>query len=211
LLISTLGSNEPWLPTFAATLAKYDKNKDERLSPEEFSADEMGDQFGWLDENDDKVIVAAEWNNARTFNVGEWGTIAVQPGNARGQLKPEAVRWRFQKNIPYIPAPLLYQGVYYLVKTGGIITALDPATGKLLKQGRSPNALGEYYASPVAADGKVFLANTEGKVSVLKAGAEWEVLAVNDLNEEISATPALSNGRIYVRTRGAVYCFSGLR
>jgi len=143
--------------------------------------------------------------------VGEWGAIAVRPGNARGQLAASAVHWRVQKNIPYIPAPLLYQEVYYLVKTGGIITSLDPATGSILKQGRSPNALGEYYASPVAADGKVFLANTEGKISVLKAGAEWEVLAVNDFGEEISATPALSNGRIYVRTRSAIYGFSAAR
>lgn len=212
LLISTLGSNEPSLPTFASTLAKYDKDKDERLSLAEFRADaELSEHFGWIDENDDKFIVAAEWEKARAFDVGEWGAIAVQPGNARGQLKPDAVRWRFQKNIPYIPAPLLYQGVYYIVKTGGIITSLDAATGKLLKQGRSPGALGEYYASPVAADGKVFLANTEGKLTVLKAGAEWEVLAVNDLNEEISATPALDAGRLYVRTRGAVYCFSAAR
>lgn len=212
LLISTLGSNEPSLPTFASTLAKYDRDKDERLSLEEFRADaELSEHFGWIDENDDKFIVVAEWDKVRAFDVGEWGTIAVQPGAARGQLNADAVRWRFQKNIPYIPAPLLYQGVYYMVKTGGIITALDPATGRLLKQGRSPGALGEYYASPVAADGKVFLANTEGKLTVLKAGAEWEVLAVNDLNEEISATPALSGGRLYVRTRGALYCFGSSR
>jgi hypothetical protein len=212
LLISTLGSNEPSLPTFASVLVKYDKDKDERLSLEEFRADaDLGEHFGWIDENDDKIIVVEEWNKARAFDLGEWGTIAVQPGNARGQLNPNAVRWRFQKNIPYIPTPLLYQGVYYMVKTGGIITSLDPATGKVLKQGRSPDALGEYYASPVAADGKVFLANTEGKLTVLKAGAEWEVLAVNDLNEEISATPALSEGRVYVRTRGALYCFSSSR
>jgi outer membrane protein assembly factor BamB len=209
LMISTLGSNEPALPTFASMLSKYDKDKDERLSLEEFRGDpELGEHFGWIDENDDKIIVAEEWNKMRAFDVGEWGAIAVQPGGARGQLNASAVRWRFQKNIPYIPTPLLYQGVYYMVKTGGIITSLDPATGKLLKQGRSPGALGEYYASPVAADGKVFLANTEGKLTVLKAGAEWEVLAVNDLNEEISATPALSEGRVYVRTRGALYCFS---
>ena len=114
-------------------------------------------------------------------------------------------------NIPYMPAPLLYQGVYYMVKTGGIITSLDPATGRLLKEGRSPGALGEYYASPVAADGKVFLANTEGKITVLKAAADWEVLAVNELGEEVSATPALSEGRLYVRTRGTLYCFSSSR
>ena len=169
---------------------------------------DFGEHFGWIDENDDKFIVAEEWNKARALGVGEWGAIAVRPGNARGQLEPGAIRWRLQKNIPYIPAPLLYQGVYYMVKTGGIITSLDPATGRILKEGRSPGALGEYYASPVAADGKVFLANTEGKITVLKAGAEWEVLAVNEIDDEVNATPALSDGRVYVRTHGALYCFS---
>lgn len=209
LVVSTSGSNEPGMPLFASVLAKYDKDKDGRLSAQEFRNDpDMGEHFGWVDENDDKLIVAAEWDKARTLGVGEWGAIAVRPGNTRGQLAASAVRWRVQKNLPYIPAPLLYQGVYYLVKDGGIITSLDPATGKTLKQGRSPNALGEYFASPVAADGKVFLANTEGKVTVLKAGAEWEVLSVNEMGDEISATPALSNGRIYVRTRSAMYCFN---
>jgi outer membrane protein assembly factor BamB len=212
LMISTLGSNEPWMPTFAAALSQYDKDKDERLSLQEFRSDpDMGEHFGWIDENDDKFIVAQEWNTARSLGVGEWGAIAVHPGNARGKLEPGAIRWRLQKNIPYIPTPLLYQGVYYMVKTGGIITSLDPATGRILKEGRSPGALGDYYASPVAADGKVFLANTEGKITVLKAGAEWEVLAVNEIDDEVKATPALSDGRVYVRTRGALYCFSTSR
>ena len=114
----------------------------------------------------------------------------MTPGAARDQLPGTAVRWRFQKNVPYIPAPLLYQGVYYMVKTGGIVTTLDPVTGTLLKEGRATGALGQYYASPVAADGRVYVANLEGKITVLKSGGQWEILAQNDLQEEISATPA---------------------
>ena len=209
LIISTLGSNEPMLSTFAEALSKYDKDKDGRLSLEEFRVDpDYGEHFGWIDENDDKFINAQEWDVARALGMGDWGAIAVRPGNARGQLEKGAIRWQNQKNIAYIPAPLLYQDVYYMVKTGGIITSLDPATGRILKVGRSSGALGEYYASPVAADGKVFLASTEGKISVLKAGAQWEVLAVNDIDDEVNATPALSDGRLYVRTRGALYCFT---
>jgi hypothetical protein len=212
LLISTTGSNQPAMPTIASVLSQYDKDKDGRLSLEEFRGDaNLGEHFGWIDENDDKFIDAPEWNKARGLGVGEWGAIAIRPGNERGQLKSDAVRWRLQKNIPYIPAPLLYQGVYYMVKTGGIITSLDPASGRILKEGRSPGALGEYYASPVAADGKVFLANNEGKITVLKAGAEWEVLAVNEIDDEVNATPALSTGRIYVRTHSSLYCFSTSR
>jgi len=120
------------------------------------------------------------------------------------------VQWRFQKNVPYIPTPLLYQGVFYMVKTGGIVTTLDPASGKLLKEGRATGALGEYNASPVAADGKVYVASQEGKVTVLKAGAQWEILATNDLGAEINATPALANGRVYVRTRDSVYSFGSM-
>jgi len=209
LIISTLGSNEPEMPMFASVLSQYDKDKDGRLSLEEFRADaNFGEHFGWIDENDDKFIDLQEWNKTRLYGVGEWGAIAVRPGKSSGQLEQSAIRWRLQKNIPYIPTPLLYQSVCYMVKTGGIITSLDPTTGRILKVGRSPGALGEYYASPVAADGKVFLANTEGKMTVLKAGAEWEVLAVNEIGDEVYATPALSDGRLYVRTRGVLYCFS---
>ncbi|MFN0167943.1 MAG: PQQ-binding-like beta-propeller repeat protein, partial [Bryobacteraceae bacterium] len=64
-----------------------------------------------------------------------------------------------------------------------------------------------YYSSPVASDGKVYIASEEGKVNVLKASGEWEVLAVNDLKEPIYSTPAIADGRIYVRTRMALYAF----
>lgn len=208
LLISTLGSSEPGLPVFDAVLATYDKDKDRRLSLKEFSGDkDLGEHFGWIDTDADNFITAAEWDTARTSGMGEYGAVAIRPDAAHGKLDPKAILWRFKKNLPYIPAPLVYQGVFYMVKDGGIITSLDPATGRPLKEGRSREALGEYYASPVAADNKVFLASVEGKVTVLKAAGQWEVLGVNDIGEEIHATPALSGGRIYVRTRSAVYCF----
>ena len=168
----------------------------------EFKGDpDLGEHFGWLDENSDGIVERAEWTAAREMGVGEFGALAIRPDNATGQLLPDAIRWRFQKNLPFIPAPLVYQDVFYMVRDGGIITSLNVATGQLLKEGRSRDALGEYSASPVAADGKVYLASDDGKITVLKAGGQWEVLGVNDLGEEIRATPALSGGRIYVRTR----------
>jgi outer membrane protein assembly factor BamB len=208
LFVSTTGSTDPGLPPFEGYLQKYDTNKDRRLSSSEFSADkDMGEHFGWIDADDDGLITDAEWTLTGDLARGEYGAMAIRPAAARGKLDPAAVLWRFQKNLPYIPAPLVFHDVLYLVKTGGIITSLDPATGRLLKEGRSGEALGEYYASPVAADGKIFLANVEGKITVLKAAAQWDVVGVNDIGEEIHATPALSGGRIYVRTRGALYCF----
>jgi outer membrane protein assembly factor BamB len=208
LFVSTLAANEPWMPTFESVLAQYDKNKDSLLSEAEFSADkEMGEHFGWVDANSDGIVNAEEWGTARTMGMGEYGAVAIRPGGRQGQLEASAVQWRFKKNLPFIPAPLAYQNILYLVKDGGVVTSLDAASGKLLKEGRSREAAGEYHASPVAADGKVFLASVEGKVSVLSAGGEWQVLGVSDLGDEIHATPALSGGRVYVRTRGSVQCF----
>ena len=96
----------------------------------------------------------------------------------------------------------------YLVKDGGILTTLDPRNGDVLKQARIPGAMGTYYSSPVAADGKIYAASLDGKVSVLKAGADWELLQVNDLGEDCNATPAIADGRIYLRTESALYCFA---
>ena len=208
ILVSTLSSNEPWMPSFELILEKYDKDKDGRLSQQEFIADkDLGEHFGWIDGDSDGFVTAEEWNTARNMGIGEYGAVAIRPGDANGKLAPEAIRWRFKKNLPFIPAPLVYGDVYYTVRDGGIITSLNPATGELLKEGRTREALGEYYASPVAADGKVYLASAEGKMTVLKAAGDWQVLGVSDLADEIHSTPALSAGRIYVRTRGSLYCF----
>ena len=94
-----------------------------------------------------------------------------------------------------------------MVKDGGVMTTLNPETGEVLKQGRIPNALEPYWASPVGADGKVYMISQAGKLSVFKAQGDWEILKVNDLNDEVFATPALGDNRIYVRTRSTLYCF----
>jgi outer membrane protein assembly factor BamB len=103
----------------------------------------------------------------------------------------------------------LYEGVFYLVKSGGIITSVNPETGAILKQGRTNGALGEYFASPVAAGGRIYAVSCEGKLTVLKAGAQWEILATNEFGEEVFATPAIGDGRLLVRTRGHLYSFGG--
>lgn len=213
LVVTTMSSTEPWMESYESLLAALDADKDGRLTKPEFMKDKSGwaEHFGWLDANRDDVLLAAEYQVARDMGIGEFGVAAVRPGAARGRLDPSAVAWRFKKNLPYIPAPLVYDGRVYMVKNGGIITSLDLATGQTLKEGRSQGAPGEYWASPVAADGKVYVASVGGRVTVLKAGRQWEVLGVNDLGDEIHATPALSGGRIYLRTRGALYCFGGAK
>jgi outer membrane protein assembly factor BamB len=96
--------------------------------------------------------------------------------------------------------------VIYLIRDG-ILTSLNPETGEAYKHARLTGALGHYWSSPVAADGKIFVASEEGKVVVLRAAPQWEILAVNSLDEDTFATPAIVDDCLYVRTRAALYCF----
>jgi outer membrane protein assembly factor BamB len=78
----------------------------------------------------------------------------------------------------------------------------------VIKQGRLQGAIDKYFASPVGADGKLYLISQDGTVSVVQAAGEWEVLAVNPLGDEVFATPAIADGKLYIRTRSALYCFA---
>jgi outer membrane protein assembly factor BamB len=113
----------------------------------------------------------------------------------------------YRRAVPQLPSPLIYGGVLYMVNDGGIVTSLKPDTGELIKQGRLKGAIDRYYASPVAGDGKIYMASEKGKVAVLKPGGDLEPAFVNDLQDDIYATPALLEGHIYLRTRHTLYCF----
>jgi outer membrane protein assembly factor BamB len=136
----------------------------------------------------------------------ENGLLAVSLGG-QGDMTASAVRWRYQRPVPQVPSTLLYKGVLFMVNDSGILISFDPATGQVLKQGRLKGAIDKYFASPVGADGRVWLVSQDGTVSIVTARAEWEILAVNALDDEVFATPAIADGRLYVRTRGYLYCF----
>ena len=116
--------------------------------------------------------------------------------------------WKQAKSLPNVPSPLLYRGVLYALKEGGILTSYNPETGAILKQARVDGAPGDYFASPVAADGRLYLISEGGKAAVIQAGAQWSVLRVNDLNDGSKSTPAFAGRQMFVRTYEALYCFA---
>jgi outer membrane protein assembly factor BamB len=93
------------------------------------------------------------------------------------------------------------------VKDGGILSSLDARSGEELKLARVSGAIDKYYASPVAADGKIYLLSETGKLAVLSHGGDWKVLRVNELGETWYETPAIADGRLYVRTETTLYAF----
>ncbi|HEY7544329.1 MAG TPA: PQQ-binding-like beta-propeller repeat protein [Blastocatellia bacterium] len=196
------------IPPFEETIAKFDKDGDSRLSKAE-PADERVKQdayFQLVDMNRDGYINQSEWNVYRAIMAAENGLLAIKMGG-KGDMTDKSILWKYQKPVPQVPSTLLYKGVLYMVNDGGVLISFNPASGAVFKQGRLEGAIDKYFASPVAADDKVFLVGEGGAVSVLKADAQWEVLKVNTLDDEVYATPAIADGRIYIRTRSAIYCF----
>src|SRR2546427_1243075 len=116
-------------------------------------------------------------------------------------------RWRTTRLLTDAASPLLYRGLLYLVKNGGLLATVDPDSGEILRQDRIPGAEGNFFASPVAADGKLFILNESGKLAALKCGRDWRVLAVNDLAENCYATPAIVDGVLVVRGERDLWAF----
>ena len=196
---------------FEEGLKRYDKNGDGQIAKSEISGTETMDKmlsgaFEAFDTDRDEKLNAKDWEVFRAMMASENGLLAIKLGG-QGDQTATAIRWRYQKPVPQVPSTLLYKGVLYMINDSGILISFDPATGNVIKQGRLHGAIDKYFSSPVAADDKVFLIGEGGEVSVLKAAGDWEVLAVNELDDECFATPAIADGRIYIRTRSALYCF----
>jgi len=198
------------LPTFAEALRAADANADRKLAPGELPKPwQPTGTWDAIDMDNDGLLDERDWHFFRSRRGASNNLMAVRLGGS-GDVTRSHVLWRFSKSIPDVPSPLYYGGALWLVRTGGIATSLNPKTGEIFKQARLTGALDGYYSSPVGADGKVYMSSDSGKISVLKAEPQWEVMAMNDLGEDIYATPAIADSRLYVRTGSALYCF-GLR
>jgi outer membrane protein assembly factor BamB len=130
---------------------------------------------------------------------------AVRPG-ARGDLtlsggatENTSVAWSKTGRGSYMPTPLAYRGILYVLANNGVFDAYDITTGKEIYRQRLPLIGSGYSASPVAADGKIYLSNEDGEMLVIEAGATFTHLATNSIGETLMATPALSQGVMYVR------------
>ena len=210
------------LPAWDDLVKELDKDGDGELTLEETKpnksilsradADGEGDHPLWgfhrfLDEDRNGKITGVEWQK-----IVNWVDSFPQT-NAIMAVKPPAddgtvaeIAWKYEKGVPEVPSPLYYDGRVYSVKNGGMITCLDAKTGELKYSGRL-GAGGPYYASLVAGDGKIYASSIRGVVTVFEAGDQLKILANNDLKERISATPALLDGKIYIRSDKHFYAF----
>lgn len=203
-------------PSFAATpfkidsLLTHDKNHDGELSFAELESDVRLSRIarrideGWG--NGDGKVNAEEIERAFKSFVGGGGMagLEIDETNAVAQAR---VKWTYRKTVPQIPSLLHWDGVLLFISDGGILTSVDPQSGNILKRARL-NHGSAYYASPVAAAGRLLLIDTEGEVAVVSAEAEWKVLSTSDLGQRCHATPAIAAGCVFVRAERTLFCFS---
>lgn len=129
--------------------------------------------------------------------------MAIKPGG-RGDITATHVAWRYTRSAPYNSSPLVVGDYLFAVRNGGMVTCLDARTGAQQYLERLP-ARGDYYASPVCADGRIYFLSEDGEVTVVSAKPAFEVLSTYRMGERCMASPAISAGRIIIRSDKALY------
>jgi outer membrane protein assembly factor BamB len=135
---------------------------------------------------------------------------AVRLADARGDITgTNAIAWTLDRDTPYVPSPLLYDGILYLLKTNsGILSAFDAKTGKPHYRLQRLEGLPEVFASPVGAKGRVYLTGRDGASLVIRNAATFEIVARNTLDDGFDASPALVEDEIYLRGYKFLYCIA---
>jgi outer membrane protein assembly factor BamB len=218
-------ATRPELPEYANLVSANDVDKDGLISQDEvpedllfFDRPEIADfddargevkrLFGMFDGDENGEINQQEWEGTVSWIKSfykEAGLLAINPrGNE--ELSLADVRWTVSDKVPEVPSPIYYSGRVYMCKNGGILTCVDAEKGNIIYRDRI-GVSGPYFASPVIANGHLYISSGNGVVTVIKAGDKMNIVAKNDLNEKIFATPAIFGNTIYIRTNQQLYAF----
>jgi len=136
---------------------------------------------------------------------------AIRLASAKGDITDTgAIVWTLDRDTPYVPSPLLYDGILYLLKTNsGLLSAFDARSGTPHYQLQRLDGVPEVFASPVGAGGRVYIAGRDGVVLVIRNAGKYEVLASNKLDDGFDASPALADDAIYLRGYRNLYAIAG--
>jgi outer membrane protein assembly factor BamB len=199
------------IPTSSEFLAQNDKDADGKVSRHE-APGYLREHGGFIatDRDKDGHISPAEWDTMRELiGRGEHGVFAVRAPRKddKGDLTDSHVLWKHKKGVASVASPLLYQGRVYAVQDGGRLSCYEEKSGKILFEQERLNADGGYFASPVAANGRIYFASSSGRITVAKAGDALLIEASNDLDDPIYGTPAIVGRDLFVRAANHLWAF----
>lgn len=187
---------------------RFDQDGDGRITVEELPPCRVRDAFVYIDRDETGALEREEFVpmfDQATIR-GKNAMIAVAPGG-KGDVSESHVRWTLERGLPYVSSPLLHEGRLWLVKSGGVVSCLDPESGELHFGRQRLGDRSEYYATPLGVEGHVILCSNGGTVYVLRSADDFEMVRQVELGARIFATPALVDGTIYLRTDEALWAF----
>lgn len=222
---STLGNPNLWaqFPVFETLLAERDKNKDSMIDKKEMEGFTFqqypekpevsmtvifNDYFGFWDTDLDEYITETEWKMLKDLAESDYktqGLKAIKLGDT-GDVSVINHVWSHAEQASHVASPLYYKNHVYIIRDGGIASCFNAEDGELIYQERL-GAAGAYFSSPVLANDKIYVASRKGIVTVFTSGDSLKILAQNDLEETINATPAVIEDKIYFRTSEHLYAF----
>ena len=206
LYVACTGGSETEQPVFAEVLKGADANSNGTLEPDELPKSPIKSFFTQFDRDADGSLDEEEYNSIREiFSLSETVAMAIRSGGT-GDITTSHVDWKESKSIPRNSSPLYYKGLLFLVADGGIATSINAETGEMLQRGRL-SATGKYYSSPAVGDGKLYIIGERGHLTVVSAEARWKQLAESSFEEDVYASPAISDGCVFVRTVSNLFCF----
>lgn len=201
------GPKREYQPNFQQLVLQQDKNKDGQLRADELPASLFRSLFQPFDTEKDGLLSAAEYASIQQLmGTCTNGLMAIKPGGQGLDRTESNLLWHERKSIPRTSSPIYYQGRLYLVNDGGLLACRDAETGRQLKTVRGP-ARGKYFGSAVLGDGKIYCASDRGEVTVIAANADLDILSFAEFEEPIYPSPAISAGRVYLRTESRLFCF----
>jgi len=201
----------PMKSTFGDELTERDENEDGLIERSEWPGEMIQQAWFIFDLDGDDKLDEEDWTYMKSSGRSTGGLYSIDM-TGKGDVTKTNVNWKFgdRRGLPDCPTPLYFDDTLYMIKEGGLLTSIDPATGEVKKQDR----VGEpdpYFASPVGAAGRIVTASASGQLAVIQTGPEWEVLSVTRLEDaEIWSTPAIADGQVFVRTQAALWCFEEL-
>jgi outer membrane protein assembly factor BamB len=234
LVLSSAGafgdaSNVTAPPAFEEMIKNYDQNGDGLIGYDEIPnallyTDRHASQgqgnmslksayrmFGGV-KKDDKLD-SAKWESIRgalsDFRVGQMNravALCVRTGG-KEDVTSSHVIWKEVKGVPEVPSPLVFDKQVYMIRNGGILVCRDVDTGKLIYENRIDSP-GGYFASPIEAGGSIYVCSDRGAITVIKPGNSFEVLARNELQEPINASPAIVDNTLFVRSANRLWAFA---
>ena len=197
----------PMNASFEAAVAERDQDGDGLISKEEWPDKALGRTWFIWDRDGDDKLGPADYAYLISTQTAKGGVFAIRAGG-RGDVTDTGIAWTYdnRRGVSDVVSPVVIDETLFLLKDGGLLTAIDVQTGEVGKSGR----IGEpdqYYASPVAADGRLFSASLSGQLTLIDGEADWQVLSTTSVEAgRIWSSPALAHGRIYLRGQESLLC-----